>query len=594
MKGLWNKNHRYLFVCVFVLFLTEIACLASPLGEPSEAGPQSINQWTSLPVPAVATFTPGATSTLLAATFTALPATSTPQATITTTPSAQVAEDDSLQQSPSNEALKAALIFTSPDPIVAFIADASENLFVRTSTGTILRITPGGVSEQIYSGLAQCSFSRPVMAALPNGDLILNDCRDNQDTIIQVSLAGNVTTRLQLGFEQSIVSMATGAAGNLYLGTWLSEGNISLNFNPTHLGKADHVFGRVSILSPDNQLSTFYEGGIPLALATAGDGRLFAAIWGQSGPFRPAPGDYSVCAVTSLFWVGMSNGVEIKQFSGDMAEQMVTDQLRAASSIAIDPGGHVFGFGLDETGTCSIQHISAGQPPSRLSFAESEIDRYTADLFISGPDLFFATEEGNIYQVKDFVSNYAAANEFISSPIEAPMAATEDVVNIEIADPANDISAAHIDVVKFSYAINGETLRAAFFLRDVPAALAFNRAGVPANRADYMWMAYVDIDNNPDTGEQNLPDERGPEYAMSAIYYVRESASESIIPIQDSVQVNVWKFDSVDGSWDVVSTALIEVDPELDTITLSGEIPGLTGDARVFFLTHDYMAGEDT
>ena len=594
MKGFWKANQSYLLVCVFILFLTGMACNASPSGGPSEVGPQPSPQWTSSPVPAVTPPTPDVTSPPLTITLTASPAASTPQAVATIESGAPVAEGGDAQGSPSNDALKADLIFASPDPIVALAAGANDNLFVRTSKGEILHITPGGVSEQIYSGLTQCAFSRSVMATLPNGDLVLNDCRDNQDTIIQINLAGNVTTLLQLGFDQSIVSMVTSATGNLYLGTWLSEGNISLNFNPTHLGEADHIFGRVSLLSPDNQLSTLYEGGIPLDLAMAGDGRLSASIWGQSGPFQPTPGDYSVCAITSLFWVGMSDRVEIKQFSADMVEQVVTDQLRAVSSIAIDPGGRIFTFGMGEAGTCGIHHVSAGQPPSELVFLESGIDLYTTDLIISGLDLYFATGDGNVYQVKDFTSDYAFASDFIPSPTQAQTATPQEMISIEIIDPSDDVSAAHIDVVKLSYVIAGETLRAVFHLRDVPTELTFNRAGVPANRAEYMWIAYVDVDNNPDTGEQNLPDERGSEYAISVIYYVSESASESTTPIEDTVQVNVWKFDPTDGSWSVVSAAIIEVDPELDTITVTGEIPGLTSEARIFFLTHDYTVGEDT
>jgi hypothetical protein len=216
----------------------------------------------------------------------------------------QVAEGNGTDESPSNDPLEVALIFTAPDGIVALAAGPNGSLFVRTSAGEISRIGPDGASEQFYSGLAQCSFSRSAMAALPNGDLVLNDCRDNQDTLIRIDPEGNATTLLQLGFDQSVVSIASDAAGNLYLGTWLSEGNIALNFNPTHLGGADHIFGSVSILLPDNQL-TVLRGGVPLALATAGDEICSLPSGAKAAPSTRA-WRLQCLRWFKLVWVGMS------------------------------------------------------------------------------------------------------------------------------------------------------------------------------------------------------------------------------------------------------------------------------------------------
>jgi hypothetical protein len=242
--------------------------------------------------------------------------------------------------------------------------------------------------------------------------------------------------------------------------------------------------------------------------------------------------------------------------------------LRAISALTIDPNGRIFAFGIDETGTCSINYVRAGQPPRRLIFAESEIDRYTADLLISGPHLYFATEDGDIYRISDFVAAQFPTDD--SAPLSTPVTTVtqQAYAASEITDPQNDIQAAHVDVVSFSYEIEGETLRAIIHLRDVPPELSFNRAGVPANRAEYQWSVYIDVDGDQQTGEQAIA--IGADYSISILYFMHEDSSELVAPIQDLVQVNVWEFDPTTDGWNVIALATIEVDPEADTITLAG------------------------
>jgi hypothetical protein len=311
-------------------------------------------------------------------------------------PLPDVEQDD--QQLTLSDNPQAELVYTASDPIWRLSSDRDGNLHVLTDGGDLLRIDADGGSEEVYSGLALCSFSRRVMTVLPGGELVVNDCVDETDTLVRIDQDGGVTTLLEL--EDNVLSLSSDADGNVYLGTWTSEGNISLNFNPTHLGGADSIAGQISKLSPDNTLTTIYEGGIPVALAAGDDGSLIAAIWGKSGPFRPEKKGYSVCSYLGLFWIGMSDQVKIVQVAGDQEEQIITEALNSTSAITLRNKDRMITVGMHDPDPCGIYLVEAGQEPLRLTFSDDEIDDNIMDLTIAGKYVYFADVNGNVYRVK--------------------------------------------------------------------------------------------------------------------------------------------------------------------------------------------------
>jgi hypothetical protein len=158
-----------------------------------------------------------------------------------------------------------------------------------------------------------------------------------------------------------------------------------------------------------------------------------------------------------------------------------------------------------------------------------------------------------------------------------------------LTDPQNDVGLAHIDVAGLGYEISGETLRVTLLVRDVPDKLSFNRVGVPENRLEYEWAAYVDVDNNPATGSSGLPALVGADYSIGARYFVNDPGVTITKAISQVVQVDVTRLEGQSFSW--VTMATLQVDPEAETLVLIGEIPGLTSESRVFFYTYDYNPG---
>ena len=171
------------------------------------------------------------------------------------------------------------------------------------------------------------------------------------------------------------------------------------------------------------------------------------------------------------------------------------------------------------------------------------------------------------------------------TPYDAPVRAGNAA-----ADDLSDVPAAHIDITAVDTFLSGETLTAVFHLRDVPEALTFDRTGVPDDELEYSWKVFVDADNDPETGFGGI------DYTLSAVHKVSASSSGSatIAPIAagGNVQVSTRKMTPGEG-FVFLEDARIEVSAEDNTITLSGEIPGITTVSPLAFEAYDYSGGTE-
>jgi photosystem II stability/assembly factor-like uncharacterized protein len=308
------------------------------------------------------------------------------------------------------------VIFTAPEAVIALAADTEENVYVVTVEGNLLKIAPNGKSTQLYTGLERCGFSERNLAVLPNGDVVANNCVDKKDTLIRIDQEGNKTTLTQL--EESLTSMASDSAGKLYLGFWTSEGNISLNFQPTtYLGGADDLSGHISMLGQDGQLESLYAGGIPLSLAVSGAGDLYAAIWGQAGRFKPASKEYSMCGPTKHFWIGLSDQAEIEQLAPGQKE-VAYGSNAVFSHIAMGKDGPLFAFGKFGEEECGIYQVYPGSNPQRLPLAEDDLQKNITSLAVSDSNLYFSDANGKVYRVG--LKNVVSATKVSQVPPETP------------------------------------------------------------------------------------------------------------------------------------------------------------------------------
>ena len=104
---------------------------------------------------------------------------------------------------------------------------------------------------------------------------------------------------------------------------------------------------------------------------------------------------------------------------------------------------------------------------------------------------------------------------------------------------------------------------------------------------EYGWEALIDVDGDQETGNG------GAEYKLSASHFVpsSERGSNAKASIESDVEANVLKARS-DGFVTLID-ATLKVSPEEDTITLSGNIPGITAESQLTFSAYDYFGGSD-
>ena len=152
----------------------------------------------------------------------------------------------------------------------------------------------------------------------------------------------------------------------------------------------------------------------------------------------------------------------------------------------------------------------------------------------------------------------------------------------------SDTLPAHMDIIEVSTTLTGETLSVVFHLRDLPETLEFNREGVPDDMMEYNWEVSIDVDNDAETGGFV-----GDDYTMSASRFVHPSSSGETVhlPLSKGVQANAWQVDAGGGTY--LSSVRIELSSEENTITLIGNIPGITPQSRLAFQAYDFLQGSE-
>ncbi|MYJ78918.1 MAG: hypothetical protein F4047_12420, partial [Caldilineaceae bacterium SB0670_bin_27] len=162
-----------------------------------------------------------------------------------------------------------------------------------------------------------------------------------------------------------------------------------------------------------------------------------------------------------------------------------------------------------------------------------------------------------------------------------------------IVDEAPDDLAAHVDVTEINTSLSGETLTVVFHLRDLPETLTFARTGVPADVLEYSWEVSIDVDADQETGYHGF------EYILSSIsvsHGVSSDREQSVASAADDLQTNTWRLETGGSTLfdiDFFGWARIELSAEEDTVTLSGEIPGITAESQLAFGVYDYLGGSD-
>ena len=252
---------------------------------------------------------------------------------------------------------------------------------------------------------------------------------------------------------------------------------------------------------------------------------------------------------------------------------------------------------IEEVAKADVWERQSGGRTSVLQDASLEVSAETNTMILSGRIPGITPDSRLSFQTHEYLGEFDGvgcqdppSNLTSSSQCDIDGA---DTPGESVSDDVSEFLAAHLDVTEISTSLSGETLKVVFHFRDVPEALTFNRAGVPGDRLEYSWEVSIDVDADQDTGVSGF------EYLLSSMHVSHGGASgrdRSAAITTDILQTNTWQLNP-DGSpyrdMDFLGWARIEVSAEEDTITLSGEIPGITAESQLAFGVYDYLGGAE-
>ena len=461
---------------------------------------------------------------------------------------------------PIGEMLEASVWETDPDGSTSAFADADLAVFAEEGTITIAGVIPGitsesrlafatddaqfpGVSDQIachdpyrkFAGPWQCDVS---IAVIHPGQTVLDGIEDSTYSH-QVSSGEALTLLLAfdgaLSAYMDITKINTSLSGErLTVIFHLRDVPETLTFNRTGISENYMEYAWEVAIDVDNDRTT-------------GDGG-FDSLLSAYHIVRPAHG-------------GDNTEAPIEEVAKASVWEMRPGRIMSERDASLE-------VSVEEDTITISGYIPGITAEARLSFKTNE--------YSGGSDEVGCQKPPGILTYSSLCDILGAV-----TPGES------------VIDDVSDTLPAHMDVTEVSTLLSGETLTVVFHLRDVPETLTFDRTGVPENVIEYNWEVSVNVDGDGETGFQGF------EYILSSMYVPSHWSSgrnRSVAITTDSVQTNTWHLKSADGAFPYIAFldwARIKVSAEEDTITLSGEIPGITADSQLAFGVYDYLGGAE-
>ena len=160
-------------------------------------------------------------------------------------------------------------------------------------------------------------------------------------------------------------------------------------------------------------------------------------------------------------------------------------------------------------------------------------------------------------------------------------------------DPVDLVLPDYIDIIRVETSLEGETLTAIFYLRNIPEMMEFGRKGVENNTLEYMWSVQIDAE-----GDSKFESEQEePEFWLlvsHAVSKVSENARSLTRPVKNAVDIMLWRQENSSHSdtskWFevIVYQQDLFISHEEGTLTLVSEVPGITSESKLWFSTYDF------
>jgi len=304
--------------------------------------------------------------------------------------------EDLIKKIESSDNLEVELVFECTEPLVAVDSDKEGNFYLASYGGDIFKISKGGTTDTIYSGIKNCGFSLTSLTVLGDGDLIVNDCVDDKNVLFRIYKQGGRSEFAKI--ESNLLSLTSDNSGRVFAGVWVSEGNLTVEFNPNHLSAAEYIAGKILEFDKDGNVAEIYEGGLPMCVRSNAGGDLLTAVWGGKGSFEAETKSYSVADLRHMFWVTLTEDAKIISVDGE--RKINTGDLKSISSFDFLGDGVLVVHAIPEVGGAGLYLVKEGADPIDIMFSQEKVDHSITGLEVSEGVLYFINVEGKFYKVK--------------------------------------------------------------------------------------------------------------------------------------------------------------------------------------------------
>ena len=221
------------------------------------------------------------------------------------------------------------------------------------------------------------------------------------------------------------------------------------------------------------------------------------------------------------------------------------------------------------------------QPPAASEPPQTSEPAHTSEPS-QGPRLILAIENLTDCPDRDEIS-----------PIGVQTVSVVDYLEVLPGQSANDPVAnnipAYVDMTRVESNLDGEVLTAVFYLREIPEKLEVNRKGVDHMSPEYMWMIHIDADGVDESEFERYEYTFG---AFSNLNPGRAYPQTTSRLFEDEIQIILWEHQR-DHFIDVSVDPQLIVSHDDNTLTLVSEVPGITSESALMFLTFDTLLGHD-
>jgi len=157
----------------------------------------------------------------------------------------------------------------------------------------------------------------------------------------------------------------------------------------------------------------------------------------------------------------------------------------------------------------------------------------------------------------------------------------------------------YVDITRFRSSLSGSELDAYIHVDEWPFQFLWDRNTVPVGEIEYSWVVAIDVDGSASTGTPASYHLRGIDYEIRS-EHIKTSQSQHYSTAGPALlTTKVWKYNQSTGQFSVFSDAtmgslrIAQPPNEVYFIRLTGVIPGIKANSKLYARTSDYLTGSD-